>query len=156
EANFAEASAQRRRALTHLRSAIAAIDRMLAAADGLAPAPYTLTVRRQLTADGLRLYQDLAREESRDPEIRYEVGRAWRRLGQLQVGTGQREQAEQSHRKAVAVFEELTALEPGKPACWRELAAGCNNLALALGPNDLAESERLLRRALSLQDRLAD
>jgi tetratricopeptide (TPR) repeat protein/tRNA A-37 threonylcarbamoyl transferase component Bud32 len=155
EAQSAEASAQRRRALTHLRNAVAAVDRMLAAADRLAPAPYTLTVRRQLTEDGLRLFQDLAREEDRDPEIRYEVGRAWRRVGQLQGGLGQREQAEQSYRKAALEFEQLTALEPGKPAYERELAAGWNNLALALGPNELAESERLLRRALAMQDRLA-
>jgi tetratricopeptide (TPR) repeat protein len=155
EANLAEASAQRQRALTHLRNAIAAVDQMLAASDRLAPAPYTLTVRRELTEDALRLFQELAREEDRDPEIRYEVGSAWRRKGKLQGGMGQREQAEQSYRKAVAVFEQLTAEEPGKPAHWDELAASWNNLALALGANELAESERLLRRALSVQDRLA-
>jgi tetratricopeptide (TPR) repeat protein len=155
EANLADATAQRQRALTHLRNAIAAVDQMLTAADRLAPAPYTLTVRRELTEDGLRLFQELAREEDRDPEIRYEVGRAWRRAGQMRGGMGEREQAEQSYRKAVEVFEQLTAEEPGKPAHWRELAASYNNLALALDAAELAESERLLRRAQSLQDRLA-
>src|SRR5262249_4538201 len=133
ETNFAEATAQRRRALTHLRNATSAVDRMLAAADRLAPAPYTLTVRRELTQDGLRLYEELAREEDRDPEIRFEVGRAWRRAGQLQRDMGQREQGEQSYRKAIEVQEELIAKDPDKPAYLRELAAGCNNLALGLG-----------------------
>jgi serine/threonine protein kinase len=156
EAKREEANAQRRRALAHLRSARDAVDRMLTVAqDRLAPAPYTLEVRRQLLEDALQLYQELARQEDDDPEIRYEVGRAWRRLGKIQVALGKREQVEQSCRQAVAVFEQLTALEPGQPAYWQELAASYNNLAGALDANQRPESERLLRRALALQDQLA-
>src|SRR5262249_7081765 len=120
--------------------------------DRLAPAPYTLKVRRELLEDALQLYQELARQEDRDPEIRYEVGRAWRRLGKIYL---QPQKAEESYRKAVEVFEQLTAEEPDRPAHWKELAASCNNLGLALSRKEPAEAERLLRRALSLQDQLA-
>jgi tetratricopeptide (TPR) repeat protein len=125
------------------------------AQDRLAPAPYTLEVRRKLLEDALQLYQELAQQEDNDPEIRYEVGRAWRRLGKIQGALGQPEQVEQSCRNAVAVFEQLTALEPGQPDYWEELAASYNNLAGAQGPNQQSESERLLRQALALQDKLA-
>jgi tetratricopeptide (TPR) repeat protein len=156
EARREEASEQRRRALAHLRSARDAVDRMLTVAqDRLAPAPYTLEVRRQLLEDALQLYQELARQEDNDPEIRYEVGRAWRRLGTIQVALGQRQQVEQSCRNAIAVFEPLTAREPAQPAYWQELAASYNNLAGALDVNQRSESERLYRQALALQDKLA-
>jgi tetratricopeptide (TPR) repeat protein len=154
ERNAEEARAQRGRALAHLRSARDAVDRMLTRVgqDRLAPAPYTLKVRRELLEDALQLYQELARQEDRDPEIRYEVGRAWRRLGKIHL---QPQKSEESYRKAVEVFEQLTAEEPDKPAHWTELAASCNNLGLALQAKEPAESERLLRRALDLQDQLA-
>jgi serine/threonine-protein kinase len=155
EAKRAEASAQRGRALALLRTARDAVERMTAAPDRLAPAPYTLTVRRQLLEDAVRLYQELARQEDNDPEIRYEVGRAWRRLGKIQDSLERREQAAQSCRHAVLVFEQLTTEAPDQPAYWFELAASCNNLSMVLDANQLPEKERLLRRALALQDRLA-
>jgi tetratricopeptide (TPR) repeat protein len=154
EQSAEEARAQRGRALAHLRSARDAVDRMLTRVgyERLAPAPYTLKVRRELLEDALQLYQELARQEDSDPEIRYEVGRAWRRLGKIQE---QPQQVEESYRKAVEVFERLTDEDPDRPDYWKELAASCNNLSLVLNPKEPAEAERLMRRALALQDQLA-
>jgi eukaryotic-like serine/threonine-protein kinase len=153
ERSAEEARDQRGRALAHLRSARDAVDRMLTRVgqESLAPAPYTIKVREKLLQDAVQLYEELARQEDSDPEIRFEVGLARRRLGKIQ----QAQQAEQNFRKAVEVFEQLTAEDPDKPAYWQELAASCNNLGIALQTKEPAEAERLLRRALDLQDQLA-
>jgi tetratricopeptide (TPR) repeat protein len=154
ERSAEEARAQRGRALAHLRSARDAVDRMLTRVghERLAPAPYTLKVRRELLEDALQLYRELARQEDRDPEIRYEVGRAWRRLGKIQSDP---QKVEESYRNAVEVFEQLTAENPDNPEYWKEFAASCNNLGLTLDEKEPAEAERLLRRALALQEQLA-
>ncbi|MFO0842801.1 MAG: tetratricopeptide repeat protein [Gemmataceae bacterium] len=158
EANAEAADAQRRRAVAHLRRAREAVERMLTRVghDRLAPAPYTMKVREELLEDAVQLYQQMAQEEESDLEILYEVGRSLRRLGQLQGGRGQRQQAEQSYRRAVHVFEKLTALEPNQPAHRKELAASYNNLSTALDQIKNADAEPLLRRALAMQEKLAE
>jgi tetratricopeptide (TPR) repeat protein len=152
ETKRTEAESQRRRAVAHLRSAREAVDRMLSRVghDLLAPAPYTLRVREQLLEDALQHYQELGRAEESDAEIRHEVGRAWRRLGQIQAGKGQR-QAEESYRHAIALYERLTTEAPDNPEHRLELAGSCSDLASVV---ESKQKEQLLRRALELQDEL--
>jgi serine/threonine-protein kinase len=153
-----EADAQRRRAVTHLKEAREAVDELLTRVgfERLDGVPYMETVRRDLLKDALRYYEGFAREESDDPEIRWETGRAWRRLGKIHAYLGERDAAEQSYREAVKASEQLTAEYPDSPEYRSELAASLNNFATLLEqPDQAAERLEVLRRAIDLQEKLA-
>jgi serine/threonine protein kinase/tetratricopeptide (TPR) repeat protein len=157
QTNLLEAQAQRRLAVAHLRKARDAIDLMLTRVgyDSFAPLPYMEATRRALLEDALRFYQDLAREEEADAELRHEWGRVHRRLGKVCEMLGDLEKGEQSFRAALAVHEQLAAEFPGVPAYRQELAASYNNLGLLLnGRNQPEKAEQALRQALELQEKL--
>jgi tetratricopeptide (TPR) repeat protein len=75
--------------------------------------------------------------------------------------TGRPGEAQQSYRRAAALYEPLVAGEPGVPLYRRELAGTLLNLGVLLfrqadpGRPDLAEAERSFRRALALYERLS-
>jgi tetratricopeptide (TPR) repeat protein len=153
-----EAEAQRQRALAHMKEAREAADQLLTRVgfERLDGVPQMEAVRRELLQDALRFYQGLAREEGDDPEIRAEVGHAWRRLGKLHAYLGDPGAAEESYREAVRISERLADEFPNSPAYRRELAASLNNLATVLGKvNKAPEGLDVLRRAIDLQEKLA-
>jgi serine/threonine protein kinase len=158
ESRRLEAETQRQRALTHLREARETADRFLTRVgfEQLDGVPHMETVRRELLEDAVRSYENFARLESDDPEIRWETGRAWRRLGKIHGYLGNRDAAEQSYRAAVAVHEPLATTFPDRPEYRRELAASLNNLATVLGRrNKASEQRQVLEQAVSLQEGLA-
>jgi serine/threonine protein kinase/Flp pilus assembly protein TadD len=157
QTNLLEAQEQRRRAVAHLRKACDAVDLMLTRVgyDSLAPLPYMEATRRALLEDALHFYQDLAREEPADVELRHEWGRVHRRLGKVCQMLGDLENAEQRFRGALAVHEQLAADFPGVPAYRQELGASYNNLGVLLnGRNQPEQAEQALRQALELQEKL--
>jgi tetratricopeptide (TPR) repeat protein/tRNA A-37 threonylcarbamoyl transferase component Bud32 len=151
-----EAESQRQRALTHLGQTRNAVDLLTEFGfERLAPVPGAEQVRRELLELALRFSQDLARQESDDPELRHDVGLAHRRLGKIYQEFGENGKAEQSFRAAVAVQEELTAAFPTVRAYRQELARSHNNLAVLLHqPPRAQESEAAFRQAISLQEQL--
>jgi serine/threonine protein kinase len=152
-----DAEAQRQRAIAHLRSARDAIDRMAKLGfDRLASVPYAETVRREIMEDSIRFYQDLARQESDDPDLRYEIGRAHRMLGKTYGTFGEANKSEQSYRTALSLQEKLNADHPDVPSYQLELSACQNNLAITLvGQSKMADAEKLYLQAVARQEYLA-
>jgi tetratricopeptide (TPR) repeat protein len=152
-----DAETQRQRAIAHLRSARDAIDRMAKLGfDRLASVPYAETVRREIMEDSIRFYQDLARQESDDPDLRYEIGRAHRMLGKTYNTFGEVSKSEQSYRTALSLQEKLNADHPDVPSYQLELSACQNNLAMALAnQNKMADAEKFYLQAAALQEYLS-
>ena len=53
----------------------------------------------------LEIYEKLAKQFPDEPHYRYELGRIHNRLGRTQAGQGSLPEAEQSHRRALELFE---------------------------------------------------
>jgi tetratricopeptide (TPR) repeat protein len=128
------AEEQRRQALVNLRKAREAVDRMLTrvAVRDLRNVPQMEKVQEKLLGDALEFYQALSRQENDDPEMRYETGRAFRRLGNLKAWQGQTEQAEACLRQAVALLDQLCRDCPRVKAYRGELASGQKHLGEVL------------------------
>ncbi len=153
---------KRREAVANLRKAREAVDRLLARVSEvqLLDVPKLQPLRQQLLQDALQFYQDFSLQVGDDPDIRYEIGRAYRRLGVLYDMLGQKEKAEGSFRDAIALLDRLAAEFP-TPAYRQELATAQQSLGyfLASSPRDQlaatsAESEALSRQAIDLYEKL--
>lgn len=114
-------------------------------------------LRKKLLALALPYYQEFVQQQSDDPELEAERGRAYFGLALVRAEMGEREEAVADYRGATAIFARLEATFPDQPVYRRELAWSRNNLALLLG--DLGrhdEAEREYRAALSLQKELSE
>jgi hypothetical protein len=125
--------ARRREAVANLRKARDAVDRLLTrvSEEDLLNVPRMTTVRRKLLEDALEFYRDLSAGAANDPELRYETGRAQRRVAILSDSLGNREQAEQHFREGIAILEKLNAEFPSVPSYRQELAKGYQNLGFS-------------------------
>jgi serine/threonine protein kinase/tetratricopeptide (TPR) repeat protein len=121
------AGEQKQAAEANFQSALEAVDQMLTRVGEaeLLNVPQMEPVRRNLLQDALRFYQTFLRTRGDSPLLRSEAASAYRRLGQIQVQLGQRNEGEESYRQAVALLEELLAESPGDPD-FRNKLAGVN------------------------------
>lgn len=133
-----------RRAEANFRSAVAAVNRMLARVGDqtLADVPEMGQVRRDLLADAVGFLRGLMADgrQRDDPELRRELATARDRLGRLHALLGQADQAEAEFRVAIAMRRRLNAEDPGHAE---------DRLALASSLLDLG---RLLDRQLRPAD----
>jgi serine/threonine-protein kinase len=153
-----EAEAQRQLAVAHLREACDAVDRLTQVGfETLGTVPYMETVRRDLLRDAVRLYQGFVQEENDDPDLRFETGRTWRRLGKIHQDLGEYKPALESFRAALAMQVRLFTEFPDKSAIRTELAACYNNLGNLLweAKLDLNEAQLAVLEALRMQEELA-
>jgi tetratricopeptide (TPR) repeat protein len=148
---------RRKEAVANFRKARDAVDLMLTRVgqESLAHVPHMEKIRRNLLEDALKFYQDFARQAGNDPEVRYEMGRAHRRLGGIYESLGDRQRAEQSVREAVAVQEELIVQFPTEVPYRRELGLSYRHLGSVLINRRPKEAEEAFRHALDLQEKLA-
>jgi tetratricopeptide (TPR) repeat protein len=158
EGHREESERQRERAITHLKEAREAVDRLLTRVgyDRLVATPFMETVRLDLLRDALEFYRGFVQQENDDPDLRFETGRAWRRLGKIQDELRDWNDAEQSFRAALRIQTELFAEFPTNAAIRQELAASENNLGSLLGQkNDASEeSGQAIQQALEMQEKL--
>jgi tetratricopeptide (TPR) repeat protein len=148
------AEAQRQRAEANYREARDAVDGMLAEVGQwwLADVPQMEPVRRKLLERALAFYEGSLRERGNDPALRWETGRAHRRVGDIRRLLGQHGPAEEAYRAAVEVLAEL----PARPADRQELAGAHLNLGLLLQQTGRRpEAVEAYRRALALKEELA-
>jgi tetratricopeptide (TPR) repeat protein/tRNA A-37 threonylcarbamoyl transferase component Bud32 len=127
------------------------------AQEQLGEMPQMETVRRDLLEKALEFYQDFARQASNDPEVRYETGRAYLRLGEIHRWLEEIVKAEQCFRDAVDLNEKLTAEHPAVPKYRQELGRGYISLSNVLSDSGShpEEAEEYLQRALALAEKLA-
>ena len=158
EGHREEAERQRERAITHFKEAREAVDRLLTrvAYDRLAATPFMEGVRRDLLRDALEFYRGFVQQEDNDPDLRFETGKAWRRLAKIQDELGDGKDAEESFRAASRIQTELFAEFPTSVAIRQELAASQNNLGCHLWERTAAseESGQAIQQALELQEKL--
>jgi serine/threonine protein kinase/tetratricopeptide (TPR) repeat protein len=121
---------QRRRAKTNLDRAIRAIDQMLIRADEqrLGHIPQFYEERRKILEDALALYQGLLDENSGEPEIRLQTGRAHERMGDINRLLGRHQEAEQAYTKAHGLLGPLTVEYPAVPEYQFALAQTYSDL----------------------------
>jgi hypothetical protein len=138
ELAFQEAEAQRQRAGANFRTARAAVDQMLTsvAEQQLAKGPPTERVRKELLESALQYYQTFLGENSTNPAVRQETGRALLRLGDINHQLGRHAEAARISAKLAEEFADRPDLAYAA-ACT---LAQC--IPLAEKDAALAEAER--------------
>jgi tetratricopeptide (TPR) repeat protein len=143
-----EAQRQRaRRAVDKMFTRVA--EKWLSQRPGLEP------LQREILEDALRFYQEFAKEESGDPELRWETGIAHRRVGEIQQKLGSFAEADQALHRSVAFLKELVAGFPAEPK-YRD-ALGESRLKLGaflekMGRQD--QGERECQESMTLRQKL--
>lgn len=111
----------------------------------------------QLRGD-VEIHEKLTKQFPDDPRDRYQLGRIHNSLGRAQAGNGSLREAEQSHRRALELYE-----QPADPAVSpsqdqerrRELAWTCMNLGDVLNRcQQRGDAEAAYRQALALCEKL--
>ncbi len=136
------AQQQRDRAERHQQRAMSVVDRLLTrvGTTGLLAVPHMDLTRRSILQDALDAYEEILRDESENPAVRREVGRAWQRVGAIQNRLGQNDASTESLQHAIAIQESLLAEDP-------------SNLELE---NDYVQSHRHLAQNLVAIGRFPD
>jgi serine/threonine-protein kinase len=114
-------------------------------------------LRKQLLASAVPYYQEFVKQQSDDPELETERGRAYKRLAYVRQEMGEKEEALADYREMETIFARLLAAFPDQPAYRQGLATSHNNLGNLL--RDLGrhgEAEKEYRAGLALQEKLAE
>jgi serine/threonine protein kinase len=148
------ADASRRQALAGYRKAREAVDQMLhrVGIDLLNFVPHTEVVQRELVADALKFYQELARETSDDPDTREELGIVLRAVGSIHSALGHKAEAEEAFHQALEVHRALAGEFPGDARYRHAVAIDEQNLgnfliSIKARPGAKEEAEQRLHRA---------
>jgi serine/threonine protein kinase/tetratricopeptide (TPR) repeat protein len=121
---------QRRRAEANMRQTREAVDRFLThVAEDMAGKPHMEKIRRALLEDALKFYKGFLEEKGTDPVIKHETALAYLRVAQVQGWLGNMAQGEAPARRAIHLFEQLSAEHPASKEYRQDLA----NARSALG-----------------------
>jgi serine/threonine protein kinase len=149
---------QRRQAEENFRDALDVVDHLLTevAEVDLVNVPQMEPVRKKLLLRARRYYEKFLEERGDDPSVRREAARAHLRLGDIQELLGERDEAEKSYTRAVALLGPLTTGPEGS-AARQDLARAHHGLAvLWRKANSFARAEKAGREALRLRRQLAE
>jgi serine/threonine protein kinase/predicted Zn-dependent protease len=117
-----ELEKERRRAEENLKSARAAVDRMLTRVAGnLSDKPHLTEMQRALLEDALEFYQQFLKQDEDKPELRFETARAYSRVGDIQRALGRKDAAEQSFKEATRLLEALVKQFPADQSYRKDL-----------------------------------
>jgi len=149
-----KALTQQRRAETHLRQAREAVDQMLTEVgqETLSRVPHMEPVRRALLEKALAFYEKFLVQESDDPAVCLEAGRAYRRVGDIRRQLGQHDRAGESYRSSIEILDRLVASYPSDIDYRRELAdSRVASGMLQYDTGKTKEAEREYREAMKLR-----
>lgn len=100
-----------------------AVDRMyLRAAERLRGNPEDERLRRELLIDALSFYQEFVKQKGSDPDIRLEMSRTLRKVGQIQGDLGNWSDSLSSQQTAIRILDVLVQQEPTESIYRDELA----------------------------------
>jgi serine/threonine protein kinase/Flp pilus assembly protein TadD len=151
----ARADRERERAEANFRRARDAVDQMYTelAEKTLAEIPLA---RQELLENAVRFYSEFARTNRDNPELRHQVGLAYRRLGDLEHQIGHQERATAAYRQALNLFERLAADSPQSAVYRAELARTDHQLGtLFRTTGRTAEADRAYAKAQTLMEKVA-
>jgi serine/threonine protein kinase/Tfp pilus assembly protein PilF len=124
-------------------------------ADELAVLPRMQPLQRKFLLEALEYYKEFARQGGSDPEVRFETGRAYRRVGQIEIELGHPAEAERATRRAIALLETLVEQSPNEPRFRAELALSYSALGgELLGFGRDRQGGEAFRAANSLMERV--
>jgi serine/threonine-protein kinase len=149
------AEEQRDKAQEHFQLARNAVDEMLTeVGEGwLKDIPETESVRQVLLQKALTFYQRFLQEQSENPQIQREVGKAYRRVGDIQQLLGHNAEAETAHQKSVETLAQLVKDSPGLSDYAWDLVASHQHLGrLYNAAGQLEQAEAAFRQALEIAE----
>jgi serine/threonine protein kinase len=152
-----EAERESRRAEANFARASAVVDEMVSwvGQQRLADVPHMEQARRDILQKALRLYQDLLREKGTDPAVRWRVGVAHARVGEVHRLLGRPELGEKAYSQAVPILRELVAEAPAVSLYRQSLASTLYDRGiLRKDARRAAEAEEDVGAALALRRRL--
>jgi serine/threonine protein kinase/Tfp pilus assembly protein PilF len=113
---------------------------------------------RQLLEKILTLYQECAKQNSDDPQVRLKTAEAYRRIGGIRVDLGEAEQAEAAYQHALAISSKLATEFPDDRGYRQNLAQSYSSLSDLYGSILVAgrtpELEQAYAEALRIQEQL--
>jgi tetratricopeptide (TPR) repeat protein len=113
---------------------------------------------QELLEKAKTLYEEVAQEQSDDPDIRRDIALAWFRLGEIHRMREQQEEAERAYGEAIARQEALRRDYPNEPRYRQDLANSHNWFGEMFreGGRSLDKAENHYQTALEIQQKLCD
>jgi tetratricopeptide (TPR) repeat protein len=153
-----KADLERLRAAGNFRQAQEAVNELLTRVgqERLANEPRMELVRRDLLEKALRFHQRFLQTDSSNPEVRWETGQAYVRVGAIHEMLGQLDKAEIAYNDAIAVLEKLVKEPKAKPDYRLTLGEAYNNLSLVLQAEGgrAVDAEQAFQRAFEIRQDL--
>ena len=113
-------------------------------------------LRKQLLAAALPFFEEFVKENSDDPALRFDQGRAYFRLARVRAEMGERDAALRDYTAARDIFASLAANFPTVGKYRQEMARSLSNLAtLLVDLGKQTEAEAACRLAIGYQEKLA-
>ncbi len=132
-AGFVQARRERNRAEMNLQRARDAVEEMKLVAEGLlVNRPQLEKLQPQLLQTVQAYYRGFLEENRNDPELRHEIGVAYKDLGFTHWTLGKPEQALAAYEKSIEVFEELAADFADQAEYKKQIAITSNWIGVAL------------------------
>jgi len=123
--------------------------------DAIRNLPGSLPAREILLKRAVEQLQLLAEEAENNHELEDELAQAYFNVGEMQQAAGNVAESEESHRRAIAIYEKLTIENPQDPNYLRGLARGYGFLAnIAYLRGESEKSVELYGRVLPILERL--
>jgi eukaryotic-like serine/threonine-protein kinase len=152
-----ETDAARREAEANFHHARQAVDDMYTqvAEKWLAHQPQMEPMQREFLKKALSFYRQFAERSSPDPAVRFETGRAYSRVGEIQHKLGEAVEAEKAYNEAILLLQGLVDEFPDNAEYQKDLAESLHRLGILIGDTGRhPEEEKVHRRALVLQRKL--
>jgi serine/threonine-protein kinase len=141
----------------NFQQALAAVDVMLTRVGEkrLAHEPRMERLRRDVLEQALHFYQGFLAAAEKDPTVRSETARAYRRVGDIEDMLGDYKASEREYRSAINLLQELAAKDPQNADLRAELAAAKNQLGIVLEATGRSrEAQALLQDAIEIRSKL--
>jgi serine/threonine protein kinase/Tfp pilus assembly protein PilF len=153
ETAFQQARANEERARKNVRVALKALDGIYlqVAEERLPRDAQRKKEDSELLKKAMEFYQQFAEQNSSDPRVRLDVGRAYRRVGDIRRFVGEHATAQQAYLAAIATGQALATDSPHEPEFHYEVAVSHNALGEdLLETGQLAEAGAHFRQAADL------
>jgi serine/threonine protein kinase len=155
--NYAEQARERTRADANYREARIAIGRMLGRTTepAAAPIPQLRELERKQSEDALAFYRAVIPEKAEtDPEVRFQLAEAIVQVAGRTAEVGEPAKSIQLQREALAVFDELSELDPAEAKFRQSRALAHGQIGFLLMGSDSQHAEQELTLAVDLYGEL--
>jgi len=147
------AESHRRQAEANFRQALAAVDNFSQIADSaMGDIPGAELLRRRLDETSLDYYEAFVQEQGESPQLRRSLARAYFRIGQIHIGSGDSQAAYPAYEKAIRLQRQGLSQSPGDSVQAGELATSLFSLgSLEFERGNEAAGLELQRNSLELR-----